>query len=31
MTTHFVGNIYHPVEIGHIFVIGGKTIDGASL
>lgn len=30
MITEFNGNIAYNVEIGHIFVIGGRTIDGAS-
>uniref|UniRef100_A0A1B0CFH5 Galectin n=1 Tax=Lutzomyia longipalpis TaxID=7200 RepID=A0A1B0CFH5_LUTLO len=30
MLTHFAGNIFCTVEPGHIFAIGGKTLDGAS-
>ncbi|GAB0099225.1 Galectin [Sergentomyia squamirostris] len=30
MLTHFSGNIFCTVEPGHIFVIGGKTLDGAA-
>uniref|UniRef100_A0A1L8DQD9 Galectin n=1 Tax=Nyssomyia neivai TaxID=330878 RepID=A0A1L8DQD9_9DIPT len=30
MLTHYSGNIFCTVETGHIFVIGGKTLDGAS-
>jgi hypothetical protein len=29
MLTSFVGNLYGPVDVGHIFVITGKTVDGA--
>jgi hypothetical protein len=28
--THYAGNISTTVEPGHIFVIGGRTIDGAA-
>lgn len=28
--TSFSGNVYGPVEVGHIFVVSGKTIDDAS-
>ena len=28
--TSFAGNILGPVEVGHIFVVSGKTIDGAT-
>lgn len=28
--TAFAGNILGPVEVGHIFVISGKTLDGAT-
>lgn len=31
MLTSFLGNLYGPVEVGHIFVISGKTVDGASI
>lgn len=30
MISQFIGNIFGPVESGQIFVIAGKTIDGAS-
>uniref|UniRef100_A0A1B0D548 Galectin n=2 Tax=Phlebotomus papatasi TaxID=29031 RepID=A0A1B0D548_PHLPP len=30
MLTHFAGNIFCTPEPGHIFVIGGKSLDGAS-
>lgn len=30
MISQFIGNIFGPVEPGQIFVIAGKTIDGAS-
>lgn len=30
MISEFIGNIFGPVEPGQIFVIAGKTIDGAS-
>lgn len=30
MLTHFEGNLGFPVEIGQIFVIGGRIIDGAA-
>lgn len=29
MMTSFGGNVHGPVEVGHIFVVSGKTIDGA--
>lgn len=28
--TSFAGNVLGPVEVGHIFVVSGKTIDGAT-
>lgn len=31
MLTSFLGNLYGPVDVGHIFVISGKTVDGASI
>jgi hypothetical protein len=31
MLTSYVGNLYGPIEVGHIFVISGKTVDGASV
>lgn len=31
MLTSFKGNLYGPVDVGHIFVISGKTVDGAIL
>lgn len=31
MLTSFQGNLYGPVEIGHLFVISGKTVDGANI
>lgn len=31
MLTNFTGNLYGPVEVGHIFIISGKTVDGASV
>lgn len=30
MLTHFEGNLGFPVEVGQIFVIGGRIIDGAA-
>lgn len=30
MLTHFEGNLVFPVEVGQIFVIGGRIIDGAA-
>lgn len=31
MLTSFKGNLYGPIEIGHLFVISGKTVDGANI
>lgn len=31
MLTSYTGNLYGPIEVGHIFVISGKTVDGASV
>lgn len=31
MLTSFLGNLYGPVDVGQIFVISGKTVDGASV
>ncbi|XP_070499161.1 32 kDa beta-galactoside-binding lectin-like isoform X2 [Chironomus tepperi] len=31
MLTSFLGNLYGPVDVGQIFVIAGKTVDGASI
>lgn len=30
MTTSFIGNVFGVVEHGQVFVIAGKSIDGAS-
>lgn len=30
MATEFCGTIAHIVQTGNVFVIGGKTFDGAS-
>lgn len=30
MITQFSGNLSCPVEVGHSFVIGGRSVDGAS-
>lgn len=30
MITQYIGNIFGMLEHGHVFVISGKTIDGAS-
>jgi hypothetical protein len=29
MMTSFAGNLHGPVEVGHVFAVSGKTIDGA--
>lgn len=31
MLTSFKGNVYGPLDVGHIFVVSGKTVDGANL
>jgi hypothetical protein len=31
MLTSFSGNLYGPIDVGHLFVISGKTVDGANL
>lgn len=31
MLTSFTGNLYGPVDVGHLFVISGKSVDGANI
>lgn len=31
MLTSFRGNLYGPIDVGHVFVISGKSVDGANI
>lgn len=31
MLTSYKGTLYGPVDVGHLFVIGGKSVDGANI